>query len=198
MANTADTTNPPAKRKCSMEDCKRASHALGFCKKHYERFRVTGTAASSLRSMDREREKGVCSVDGCEKRDGRFTRGMCNMHYLRKVKHGDPNTLRQVPNGTLAQWLKQHVNYVEPDCLEWPFGRDPSGYSSHCRLEGRAVRGHRAMCILVHGKPPFPKAEAAHSCGNGHLGCVNPTHLSWKTHAENMADMAEHNLKRKS
>jgi hypothetical protein len=34
--------------------------------------------------------------------------------------------------------------------------------------------------------------EAAHSCGNGHLGCVTKRHLSWKTRSGNMLDMIEH------
>lgn len=48
------------------------------------------------------------------------------------------------------------------------------------------------MCELVHGPAPVPEAEAAHSCGNGHLGCFNPRHLLWKTHSANMADRDEH------
>jgi hypothetical protein len=48
------------------------------------------------------------------------------------------------------------------------------------------------MCILAHGEPELPKHEAAHSCGKGHLGCVNPKHLSWKTPAGNCADKRAH------
>jgi hypothetical protein len=40
--------------------------------------------------------------------------------------------------------------------------------------------------------PPSSKYQAAHKCGNGHLGCVNPKHLSWKTRAENEADKIAH------
>jgi hypothetical protein len=34
--------------------------------------------------------------------------------------------------------------------------------------------------------------QAAHSCGNGHLGCVNPHHLRWVTPKENAADRDDH------
>jgi hypothetical protein len=44
----------------------------------------------------------------------------------------------------------------------------------------------------MNGPSPTPRHEAAHSCGNGHLGCVSPRHLSWKTHKENMADKVQH------
>lgn len=33
------------------------------------------------------------------------------------------------------------------------------------------------MCELVYGKPPMPKHQAAHNCGKGNLGCINPKHL---------------------
>jgi hypothetical protein len=31
-----------------------------------------------------------------------------------------------------------------------------------------------------------------HSCGNGHLGCINPHHLRWGSHPENMSDKTIH------
>jgi transcriptional regulator with XRE-family HTH domain len=57
---------------------------------------------------------------------------------------------------------------------------------------GVSYWAHRFMCSLVHGEPPTPKHTAAHSCGNGHGGCVNPHHLSWKTQAENLEDCRQH------
>lgn len=48
------------------------------------------------------------------------------------------------------------------------------------------------MCQKAHGDPPSPKHDAAHSCGRGHEGCVNPNHLSWKTKKQNQADRITH------
>lgn len=48
------------------------------------------------------------------------------------------------------------------------------------------------MCKLVHGEPPTPKHHAAHNCGNGHNGCLNPNHLRWATCKENMDDKVQH------
>jgi hypothetical protein len=48
------------------------------------------------------------------------------------------------------------------------------------------------MCELAHGEPPTSKHEAAHSCGKGHEGCVNPKHLAWKTKTENRQESNEH------
>lgn len=51
---------------------------------------------------------------------------------------------------------------------------------------------HRVICERTYGPPPSDKHEAAHLCGNGHLGCVNPRHLAWKTSKENKADQLIH------
>lgn len=32
----------------------------------------------------------------------------------------------------------------------------------------------------------------AHSCGNGHTGCVNPNHLRWDTRTGNLSDKLIH------
>jgi hypothetical protein len=45
---------------------------------------------------------------------------------------------------------------------------------------------------LANGEPPTEKHHAAHSCGNGHLGCCNGAHLSWKTSKQNIADKNIH------
>lgn len=82
-------------------------------------------------------------------------------------------------------WLKQHLDYPHADCcLIWPFGRHRDGYGIVGK-DGKMHYAHRMMCSLVHGDPPTPKHQAAHSCNRGHDGCVNPHHLSWKTAGEN-------------
>lgn len=79
------------------------------------------------------------------------------------------------------------------ECIIWPFAvRKSSGYGAHSlRTNGtkRNVDAHRYTCELVHGAP-FKGAEAAHRCGN--KLCINPKHLYWATHTENMGDAREH------
>jgi hypothetical protein len=48
------------------------------------------------------------------------------------------------------------------------------------------------MCQLATGEPPTPAHEAAHKCGNGHLGCIHPKHLQWSTRQQNVDDKIEH------
>jgi hypothetical protein len=95
-------------------------------------------------------------------------------------------------NGAAHKWLLAHVNHQGDECLKWPFGGDPK--SGRGVLQHEGVRGwaHRWMCRLAHGEPPTPKYTAAHECGKGHEGCVNPRHLKWKTQAENLADCMIH------
>jgi hypothetical protein len=93
--------------------------------------------------------------------------------------------------GKAYRWILVHQDYPHDWCLVWPFFRDKHGrgWLSH---NGETGYAHRFMCRLVKGEPPTPLHGAAHSCGNGEGGCVNPRHLSWKTQAENLADCAIH------
>lgn len=93
--------------------------------------------------------------------------------------------------GDCVMWLRNHAFYDGSNCLIWPFTRNTKGYG-YLGFEGKVIRAHRFMCTLFRGLPPSPKHEAAHSCGNGHKGCVNPHHLHWKTRIENERDKLLH------
>lgn len=93
--------------------------------------------------------------------------------------------------GKAIKWLRDHVAYPHKDwCLIWPFSRT-RGYGGFCYM-GKHQVAHRFMCELVHGLPPSPEHHAAHSCGNGEDGCVNPWHLFWKTPSANSLDKRLH------
>lgn len=93
--------------------------------------------------------------------------------------------------GKTANWMREHIRHEDPKCLIWPFFRNPNGYGQ-IGFEGKMHYTHRLMCEMAHGAPPTPKHEAAHKCGNGHQGCVNPKHLAWKTKAENRRESNQH------
>lgn len=97
-----------------------------------------------------------------------------------RAQHGEP-----------MAWLLEHVGHTGGDCLIWPFARTKDGRGRVASPGGTRVAS-RVMCELAHGEPADPNDDAAHTCGNGHLGCVNPTHLLWKPHAENQKDMTLH------
>lgn len=103
-----------------------------------------------------------------------------------KNGHRPPN----YGKGKSASWIFAHVSHQGDECLPWPFATDGKGYGTMGH-KGKQMWAHRFMCILAHGEPPTPKHHAAHECGNGHLGCVNPRHLVWKTPRENHMDGAK-------
>lgn len=100
----------------------------------------------------------------------------------RRAKRGEAQKLFQKIVKT-----KRHGN----ECILWPFGTRGGGRGC-IDIDGKSEFVSRAMCAAVHGKPPTPDHEAAHSCGNGHLGCFNPKHLRWATRRDNALDALEH------
>jgi DNA-binding transcriptional regulator YiaG len=92
--------------------------------------------------------------------------------------------------GKCVKWVRDHVNYAHDYCLIWPFNK-VGGYGTF-GYNGKMYYAHRMMCELVHGSAPSDKHHAAHSCGKGHKGCVNPKHICWKTISENQRDRRLH------
>jgi hypothetical protein len=92
--------------------------------------------------------------------------------------------------GNALEWLKANVDHQGDDCLIWPFYRDWTG-RGRVSVGLKSAQAHREMLFLATGIRP-KGMEAAHSCGRGADGCVNPRHLSWKTRAENEADKILH------
>jgi len=92
--------------------------------------------------------------------------------------------------GTVKKWLEEHVDHVGSDCLEFPFSRDTHGYG--CINFGGFRAAHRWMCNRAHADTKMNGPMALHTCGNGHLGCVNPKHLYWGTLLDNYLDAVNH------
>lgn len=130
----------------------------------------------------------LCGIEGCGKR--RHSRGWCRAHYTRWQRHGDP-LAGGTPDGAPLAFLLNTLAIETDDCIAWPFNRNSAGYGA-VWIDGKKRPVHRVVCARAHGEPPTPEHEAAHSCGNGHLGCINRKHLCWKTAVENAADKLTH------
>lgn len=129
-----------------------------------------------------------CSVDGCD--TVHSGHGYCQAHLIRFKKYGDANAYS--PDRMSNQkWIDAHKNYEDDDCIVWPFHRGGNGRGVVGAPPNR-MSAPKAMCIAAHGLPPGENMQAAHNCGNGHLGCMNPKHLRWATHADNVLDRADH------
>ena len=90
-------------------------------------------------------------------------------------------------------WIEQvALAWGKDECLTWPFAVRVDGYPGAVRFEGRTNCAHNIICEMAHGPAPEKRSHAAHTCGNGSVGCVNPRHLSWKTARQNCADKVAH------
>lgn len=104
-------------------------------------------------------------------------------------------TRSQARNGSSAALIENlMIGYVD-HCVLWPFGRDTQGYA-RAFVSGYSTRlAHRILCEKHHGKPNGAHNVARHTCGNGHLGCVNPQHIVWGTAQDNIDDKIKHGTK---
>ena len=116
-------------------------------------------------------------------------RGYCGPHYCRLLKYGDPlaggNYL-----GEPRTFVERLLTTKHTECVTWPFATS-RGYA-YVAWNGKYVCVSRLVCRLVHGDPPDESMQAAHKCGKGKEGCVNPSCLYWATKLENESDKLIH------
>lgn len=70
-------------------------------------------------------------------------------------------------------------------CWEWKTGKFTQGYGCF-KLNGKDRKAHILSLEWHAGPHPPDKPHALHSCDNP--PCVNPAHLRWGSHQENMDD----------
>jgi len=132
-----------------------------------------------------------CLIEDCDGNShykAHGLRGWCRAHYKRWRKYGNP-TAGFPKRGEVMDYLLTALESKETvECISWPYATNGKEGRAVVKFEGRMRIASRLMCIFKHGQPPTEKHEAAHTCNNGHLGCINPNHLVWKTPKENSAD----------
>ena len=126
----------------------------------------------------------LCAIEDCKRTAEK--RGYCGAHYYRLRVNGHPLAGR-TQNGLNKNHIEIVLKGNSKECIFWPFPRNNNGYA---RISGVYV--HRTICERAHGAAPSSKHQAAHSCGKGNLGCVNPRHLRWATARENSIDRRQH------
>jgi hypothetical protein len=132
----------------------------------------------------------ICSIDGCNKPVHVAKHALCSAHYER-WKRTRPRRFARAKDGEPIRLIENILSRPpSKDCLPWPFARNAKGYGVIGGRRGEAL-AHAYICARNHG--PRPEGhEAVHSCGNGHLGCVNPGHLRWATRRDNELDKQLH------
>lgn len=79
---------------------------------------------------------------------------------------------------------------IKGDCWEWTGSKTRTGYGQLYYQGGTRRATH--VALELDGRPrPFKEACARHHCDNP--SCVNPEHLAWGTHQENMQDAIKRN-----
>lgn len=96
---------------------------------------------------------------------------------------------RIADKGSSEAFLRSSLDAKTDQCIPWPFCTNDKGYGLAV-IDGTQKAASRWMCILAHGEPVHPRTYAAHNCGNP--ACINPRHLRWATHKENMDDKVIH------
>jgi hypothetical protein len=141
----------------------------------------------------------ICSIEKCDRIV--VARGLCRKHYLRWNRHGGPLVVlrEHTETGAAQEFIEMAINYQDKsECLFWPFFRDDQGYARKSKsVNDPNQSASRYICYRVHGPSPSPIHQAAHNCGKGHLGCVNPHHLRWDTPRGNQADRIIHGTSNK-
>lgn len=122
----------------------------------------------------------ICKIEGCTN-NGRITRGMCNSHYQRWLRHGDPlagGKRFNTPEESFAartEW--------QGDCLIWTGGLNAYGYGVII-VERKSVGAHRYAWEREHG--PIPEGYRVDHKDHCDTRCVNVKHLRLATHQQNL------------
>ena len=72
-------------------------------------------------------------------------------------------------------------------CILSPIGK-PNSRGGYIRVPtggGKYKMAHRIACTEAHGRAPWDKPIAGHTCGTP--ACIRPSHLFWASVKENMA-----------
>lgn len=125
--------------------------------------------------------KRMCRVEGCG-RSGKLARGLCNKHYMRWLRHGDPKI--RLPRN----WVRERSpddfwsqTASEGACRIWTGSRDRWGYGQ-ARWNGKRVAAHRLAFFLRMDR--WPDGDLRHLCNNP--PCV--LHAVEGTRSENVRD----------
>ena len=133
----------------------------------------------------------MCIVENCDREASKL--GMCNMHYLRVRKYGNPFGGSKVQAPIEERFWKFIVK--KESCWSW-IGNKANGYgriSTGKKSEGYTL-AHR-LSWEIHNKQKIPDGMfVMHKCDNPE--CCNPKHLMIGTPKENTQDMIAKGRKR--
>lgn len=126
-----------------------------------------------------EKRGPECSVEDCDRKV--YGHGLCNPHYKRWSRHGDPLGGGATLYKTTEESFAARTSW-NGDCLEWTGARNANGYGI-IYFGGRTRLAHRYAWIDAFGEIP-EGMPIDHTCGNP--ACCNVKHLRVVTVKQNM------------
>ncbi len=186
-------------------ECGRKAVARQMCPMHYRRWRLEqGTPGTPLPPpLPRPRkEKPECSIGDCKKSADSL--GLCEMHYTRKARYGDPLFVKRIAGDDRARFESYVDRSAGPDaCHPWTGGQCTGGYGQ-ISIKGRLELVHIVAWQFANDliKPRYMDLD--HECHNRavrtgtcqpgicpHRLCCNAAHLAPKTKAQHREDTAD-------
>lgn len=169
---------------CEVNECNKSKRkGSHLCSMHAERLRKYNDV-----NVGAFKPRGSCSVDGCD--NPHYGKSYCVRHYKRWRKYGNPEA-GGIRKGSAKEFLDETLILKTDECVMYPYHRNKSGYG-WVNISGQTMGAHVYIAKKYIGERPSKKHEVCHTCGNGHLGCVNPKHLYWGTRYDNVRDAMKH------
>lgn len=176
---------------CKLDDCSVPSSSLGYCRKHYARFRRTGSAGPAGNLIETNVGK-ICAGPDCSRAATR--KGYCGAHYCIVVRRGEearPLKMEYVP--TRGMSLGERLEYYSspPDergCRLWTGGLTVRGYAV-VNDGGNTRLAHRRVYEIHNGTQLQSHEPVHHICSVNR--CVAIEHLQKVESWENSAEMLE-------
>lgn len=183
---------------CTFDGCERPQYAFTICEGH-NRQRVAGKPLTPLRTY--RKKSSPCAVCGDDTPAVIYKSGdpLCRKHYAQWKRGETPRKLTRndVKLLGLAAIADAVANRDRSECwLDWQTWSCWDGLDGH---GGTVTAGYptigstRVMWFVMEAdgrpRPPAPANHGLHSCDN--KLCLNPDHLRWGTHRENMQDIID-------
>jgi hypothetical protein len=114
--------------------------------------------------------------------------GLCQKHYFRARRHGDPNVVTITPPDAAPEDRLKFYGWdvTKNGCWEWRGPRHKFGYGRVSAGDSVRLAAHRVAYETWVG--PIPGGQVVrHKCDNP--PCINPDHLETGTSADNTQDM---------